>query len=166
MIDFQNGNVPVEHDYTHPERYNKGLIAAKPSEPDIDECNLGTVPEEFGEDYQIYCNSDKDVKTVLCWACGWSAYEQTTSCYGPRIKIMHARDNIGIWSIGSKWLIRDQPNDRTLGAEYMTWKFLQEQPGLTIPLVKMQLLSDPKDPIQFTLMSRRRAHSSRQFGTR
>lgn len=152
MIDWGTGNVPVEHDYTHPERHFKGLVATKPFKNHRNVHNYGRYGEYFDKDYKLYAPGETD--TVLCWACGWTAYEQTTSAYGPRIRIMHARDNMGLWSIGSKWLIRDQPNDHSLGADYMTWKFLQEQPGLTIPLVKMQLLSDPKDPIQFTLMSR------------
>ncbi|KAH6672002.1 hypothetical protein B0J14DRAFT_618383 [Halenospora varia] len=94
----------------------------------------------------------------LCWACGWNTYHELNSTYGPRVKIFHARDNIGLWVIGSQWLVRDQPNDVTLGNDYMTQQFLRDQPaGLTssIPLIKeMRILSAPTDKIRFTLMSR------------
>ncbi|KAL6247147.1 hypothetical protein RBB50_005490 [Rhinocladiella similis] len=144
MINWETGNVPVEHDYTHPERQYKGLVPKNPA--------FDIYPEEFGTGYKTFHNTDGDKE--LCWACGWSYYEQVL-CYSPRVKIMHTRDNKGLWSLGTKWLIMDQPNDRTMGADYMTWKFLKEQPGLTIPLVeKMQRLSDPTDPVQFTLISR------------
>lgn len=92
----------------------------------------------------------------LCSACGWSSYDQTGS-YLPRVKIMHTRFNSGIWSLGPKWLVKDQPNDGGLGNDYMTWKFLHEQPDRShsIPLVKeMRRFTDPEDPIQFTLISR------------
>ncbi|OAG45446.1 hypothetical protein AYO21_00080 [Fonsecaea monophora] len=68
---------------------------------------------------------------------------------------MHARFNKGFWAIGSRWLLRDETNDHTRGNEYMTWKFLKEQPGLNIPLVEEMIpLSKPQDPLQFTLVSR------------
>jgi len=52
-------------------------------------------------------------------------------------------------------LVRDQPNDATLGNDYITQEFLRNQPSLDIPLIKeMQKLSAPADKIDLTLMSR------------
>ncbi|KAH0847630.1 hypothetical protein AYO21_02938 [Fonsecaea monophora] len=156
MLDWDNGNPVVEYDYTHPERHHKGLLPFKPLKNHRNCYNSGYYPGKIDGIYQRFVRGYSDEsKQELCSSCGWTAYDQTTSSYLSRIRIMHARFNMGLWSIGSKWLIRDQPNDRSTGAEYMTWKFLHEQPGLTIPLPKqMQLLSDPEDPIQFTLISR------------
>ncbi|KAF4626711.1 hypothetical protein G7Y89_g11449 [Cudoniella acicularis] len=90
----------------------------------------------------------------LCRSCGWNAYLQGTSSYVSRIRILHARDNIALWEMGSRWLIRAQPNNKSLGNDYMTYQFLCKQ-GVNIPLVKhMQRLSEPTDEIQFTLTSR------------
>lgn len=145
MIDWASGNVPVEHDYTHPERHFEGLVADS-RRPDEVRIPLEWIKQGF--------RSNFDETVLLCWACGWTAEDQAGS-YGPRIKMMHSRNNMGIWSIGTKWLILDQPNDPNMGADYMTWKFLKEQPGLTIPLLEtMQRLSEPNDPIQFTLVPR------------
>lgn len=61
----------------------------------------------------------------------------------------------GLMVNGPKWLVKDQPNDGALRNEYMTWKFLHEQPDHSIPLVKeMRRFADPEDPIQLTLISR------------
>ncbi|ETI19386.1 hypothetical protein G647_09219 [Cladophialophora carrionii CBS 160.54] len=63
--------------------------------------------------------------------------------------------NRGLWSLGTKWLVCDRPNDLTLGNDYMTWKFLHDHAGPDFPVVKeMRRLNDPKDPIQITLISR------------
>lgn len=68
---------------------------------------------------------------------------------------MHTRQNSGIWTIGTRWILRDEPNDRFLGNNYITLKFLHKQPDLTIPLPQeIHSLSQPTDPIYFTLESR------------
>jgi len=62
---------------------------------------------------------------------------------------------MGIWEIGSKWLVRDQPNDATAGNDFITQEFLRNQPNLSIPLIsEMRKLNSPSDKIDFTLMSR------------
>lgn len=97
----------------------------------------------------------KELYTPLCWACGWTPYTQLNTEYAPRIKIFHARRNMGLWSLGSRWLLRDQPNDGSMGNDEMTQQFLRAQPGLTVPLVaEMQNISHPTDDIQFTLIAR------------
>ncbi|OQU95969.1 hypothetical protein CLAIMM_02116 [Cladophialophora immunda] len=138
--DDENGNEPVEHDYTHPERHFANLA------PDI--CKEW---QETG--WRMFHHRHEPL--LLCWACGWSTQEQDTTGYSPRVRIMYARDNMGMWSIGSKWLIKDEPKHDWCGNDYLTWKFLKEQPGLDMPLVeKMIPLSDPQDSLQFTLISR------------
>lgn len=129
---------PVEFDITHPER----SFELAPNIPK-EWRELGWKTPSWGTPV-----------VELCPACGWTTYEQAFS-YLPRVRIFHTRENAGLWSLGSKWLLKDQPNDDTLGNEYMTWKFLHEQPGHSIPLVKeMRRLTDPEDPIQFTVISR------------
>lgn len=60
-----------------------------------------------------------------------------------------------MWEVGSRWLIRDQPNDETVGQDFDTQEFLRQQPGLDLPIVKeMRKLSAPTDKVQITLMSR------------
>jgi hypothetical protein len=136
----------INYDYTHPERHYKGLIL---SEYESDEINKQRKKQGI---LDMYCHHPNQ---ELCWSCGWSTYMELASSYGSRVKIMHVRENIGIWSIGSQWLLRDQPNDDTLGNDYMTQEFLRAQPGLTVPLIKeMRSLSGPTDKIHFTLMSR------------
>ncbi|TVY35264.1 hypothetical protein LOCC1_G008110 [Lachnellula occidentalis] len=134
----------MEYDYTHPERHHKGLVWAP----------NGKIPDELRPQREAMVHYDPEMHE-LCWACGWSSYNEITSSYGPRVKIFHTRDNIGMWAIGPKWLIRDQPNDGSLGNDYMTYQFLRNQPGLKIPLLdEMRSLSKPTDSIHFTLMSR------------
>lgn len=143
---FSMQSAPVQYDYTHPERHHKGLVFA----PD------GKVPPEARAQREgLLVQGCRYENEELCWACGWSADNELQSCYGPRVKIFHTRDNIGVWAIGSQWLLRDQPNDGSQGNEYMTQRFLRQQPNLTIPLVKeMHRLSQPTDQIHFTLFSR------------
>ncbi|KAL9616449.1 MAG: hypothetical protein Q9160_008680 [Pyrenula sp. 1 TL-2023] len=136
----------MDYDHTHPERHHPGLVFAP----------RGKLPDEVREQRKgLRQLGNRHNSVELCWACGWNAYHEINSGYAPRIKIFHTRNNIGIWAIGSQWLIRDQPNDATLGNDYMTQQFLRGQPALKIPLIKeMRLLSNPTDQIQFTLMSR------------
>jgi hypothetical protein len=139
--------------YAHPEIFYKDLIYAP---------NLIT-PDEFREERKrlreagtVYHGDLKEEK--LCWSCGWSAYDELTSSYGSRIRIFHTHGNIGIWEVGSRWMIRDQPNDASLGNDFITQEFLRNQPSLDIPLVKemrkLRLLSALMDKVDLTLMSR------------
>jgi hypothetical protein len=91
----------------------------------------------------------------LCWNCGWNTANEGDSSYGSRVRIIHSARNHGAWTIGTRWILRDQPNDRFLGNNYITLKFLHKQPGLDIPIPKeVRSLSQPTDPIYFTLESR------------
>ncbi|EXJ81933.1 hypothetical protein A1O1_08000 [Capronia coronata CBS 617.96] len=102
----------------------------------------------------FYCY-DQEYMKELCWACGWTTVNQEGTSYAPRLRVMHARGNMGIWAIGDRWVLRDETNDRWLGNNYMTLKFLQEQPGLTIPIPQgVRSLSEPSDSISLTLESR------------
>ena len=139
------------YDYAHPERFFKGdwtpILTWEDSIKDYNE------REKRGETNRI--NRDNE-HLELCHSCGWTAYDETMSCYASRIKIFHTNHSNGaLWSIGSEWIIRDQPNDATVGCDYITQQFLRAQPGITIPLVKeMRSLSARTDEIYLTLMSR------------
>jgi hypothetical protein len=96
---------------------------------------------------------------TLCWACGWTNYNQLHSPYSPRVKMHHTRQNMGLWDLGGQWVLRDEPNDASQSYDFMTQKFLRGQPGLdirpggSIPLVEDQIaLSKPDDLTTFTLM--------------
>lgn len=139
-----------DYDPAHPEQHHKGLeLATKDNAKEISDRRRKLGLLELGTDH-----GNKE----LCWACGWNTCNEINSRYGPRVKIFHTRDNKGLWAIGSQWLLRDEPNDETLGNDYMTQQFLRDQPaGVTcsIPLIKeMRVFSAPTDKIEFTLMSR------------
>jgi hypothetical protein len=52
-------------------------------------------------------------------------------------------------------MIRDEPNDESVGNDFKTQEFLRKQPGLDlIVLEKMIVLSKPTDKSLITLMSR------------
>ncbi|KUJ21281.1 uncharacterized protein LY89DRAFT_552705, partial [Mollisia scopiformis] len=94
-------------------------------------------------------------KEELCWSCGWTQYDELFASYGSRIRIRHTRGTLGIWDVGSRWMIRDQPNDASVGNDFMTQEFLRQQPGLKTPIIKeMRVLSEPTDKVVLTLMSR------------
>lgn len=138
MKTLSTGNeVPDDMDYTDPSRKYKNLEFFENRTPvHIGRCYLG--PDE-----------------ELCWACGWNTRNQKHSSYGSRVRVMHTRQNSGIWTIGTRWILRDEPNDRFLGNNYITLKFLHKQPNLTIPLPReIHSLSQATDPIYFTLESR------------
>ena len=138
MKTISMGNeVPDDMDYTDPTRKYKNL--------------------EFLENRNMsrFCFHYLGPDEELCWACGWNTRNQKYSSYGPRVRVMHTRQNGGIWTIGTRWILRDEPNDRFLGNNYITLKFLHKQPDLTIPLPKeIQSLSQTTDPIYLTLESR------------
>lgn len=138
-------------DCSHPEKIYEDLIWS----PD------GQIPADFGEKRKALPSTciegDRDIKgEKLCWSCGWSVYDELLSSYGSRVRIFHTRGNVGIWEVGSRWLIRDQPNDASLGNDFITQEFLRNHtPSLDIPLVKeMRKLSAPTDKVDITLMSR------------
>jgi serine/threonine protein kinase len=97
----------------------------------------------------------------LCWACGWTTVHQMRSSYNPRIKVVLTRENMGLWALGSKYLLKDFPNDGSSpGNDYVTHRFLQSQPNSSVPLLKeMQLLSKPTDKTYLLLMSRSESKS-------
>jgi hypothetical protein len=63
---------------------------------------------------------------------------------------------MGLWKIGSQWMIKDQPDDEKEGNDYMTQEFLRSHADTlkNVPLIKeMRRLSKPTDQIHYTLMS-------------
>ena len=137
-------------DYTHPENIYKDLIYS-PNNRISDE-----VQEKIKE---LKCMgtvyNSVDLGEELCWSCGWSVYNEITSSYGSRIRIIQTRGNTGIWEVGSRQLIRDKPNDASLRNDFISQEFLRNQPSLNIPLIKeMRKLSAPTDKVDLTLMSR------------
>ncbi|KAK0124183.1 hypothetical protein ONS95_009165 [Cadophora gregata] len=141
-------------DYSHPEKLYTGLVLVDPGmDPSkLEEIGLQRSPELKG---RFHNREEGEDEKELCWNCGWAVKNELLSSYGSRVRIVHTRRNIGIWQIGSKWMIRDQPNDHSLGNDFITQTFLRHQPGHSIPILKeMRLLSDPNDRVCLTLMSR------------
>ncbi|KAF2706951.1 kinase-like protein [Pleomassaria siparia CBS 279.74] len=70
---------------------------------------------------------------------------------------IYARSGGGLWHIGNEWFLWDRVNNGRLGNDFITHQFLRSHTIQNIPLVeKMQLISEPTDKVQFTLMSRTR----------
>ncbi|KIW15796.1 hypothetical protein PV08_05846 [Exophiala spinifera] len=140
MKTLSAGNeVPDDLDYTDPTRKYKNLEF-------LEHRNMWFFARHFD-------GPDRE----LCWSCGWNTRNQKYSFYGSRVRVMHTRANTGIWALGTRWILRDEPNDRYLGNNYMTLKFLHEQPGSkdSIPTPQeVRSLSKPGDPIYLTLESR------------
>ncbi|KAF2797756.1 hypothetical protein K505DRAFT_234787 [Melanomma pulvis-pyrius CBS 109.77] len=91
----------------------------------------------------------------LCRACGWTTYNEVTSCYIPRIRIFYTNPYAGLWALGQDWLVWDRLNDGALGQDFVTWQFLRSRNVQNIPLVKeMRQLNAPTDQVQLTLTSR------------
>lgn len=143
----------MDYELLNPEKYVKGLIYSP-----VPKGWRGQPPqirEALDAKKRIDSHPHPPPADPLCWACGWTAYWQIFTSYAPRVKIFHARANMGLWSLGDRWLLRDAPRDATAGNDYMTQQFLRAQPGLTVPLVeKMWNISEPSDNIQFTLISK------------
>jgi len=139
-------------DYTHPEKIYKDLTYEPHNDPDTSAKNY-EARKHLKTCFSLPFDYPRE-EEELCWNCGWSVYHEVYASYGSRIRIFHTRGNIGIWQLGSKWLVRDQPNDTSLGNDFITQEFLRNQ-GLDIPLVKeMRQLNAPTDKIALTLMSR------------
>ncbi|KAH7309358.1 kinase-like domain-containing protein [Rhexocercosporidium sp. MPI-PUGE-AT-0058] len=141
-------------DYNHPEKYYKGL-------PHRDLPPPNGLPMPTKEQLstlvgvKAYADTPEELQTELCRACGWKVLDEFSS-YDPRVKIFHTRANVGMWALGSEWILIDQKNNPdTLGNDFMTQDFLRNQSDCKIPLVKeMKCISKPTDKIKFTLMSR------------
>lgn len=93
---------------------------------------------------------------LLCRACGWTTYHELCSSYLPRLRMLHTRQNSGLWHMGNDWLIWDRPGDRSIETnDYMTYKFLRDKGTNDIPLVKdMYQFGKEGDEFIFTVMSR------------
>ncbi|TVY83318.1 hypothetical protein LSUE1_G004785, partial [Lachnellula suecica] len=144
-------NAIIREDYTHPENVYKDIICEpeKGLSPFVQAQRKGV--RLVGTEWKGVNHRDDE----LCWSCGWTVYDQMTSSYGSRIRILHTNGSTGIWAVGSRWLIRDKPNDTSLGSDFMTQEFLRNQPNLDIPLIKeMRKLSAPTDKVDIILMSR------------
>lgn len=144
------------YDPRHPERLVPYLIwgpsGKNPAGYDALRAEQGQPPTE-----SFYLEHRGGKEYCLCWACGWTERHQIFSSYSPRVKIMHARENMGLWDIGGQWVLRDQPNDASAGNDLMTQRFLRAQSGHTIPLVSDIIeLNRPSDTVQLTLMRRAR----------
>jgi hypothetical protein len=104
------------------------------------------------KDAQVYLRGTND---LLCRACGWTAYNELTSSYLPRVRICHTRDNSGLWNMGVDWMIWDRKTGTNVGNDYMTFRFLREQGTKNIPLVKeMHQYGNAEDQFNFTVLSR------------
>lgn len=136
-------------DYTHPEKIYPGLVYR-------DENVKGEEFFKLHPEYRFKFPLDRAIlDKEICVSCGWKVSDQVWSSYGSRVRMLYTRRNIGVWEVGSRWLIRDQPNDATLGNDFITQEFLRHQPNLNIPLIKeMRRLSAPTDKVHITLMSR------------
>jgi hypothetical protein len=143
--------------FTHPEKFYPGLIWAPNS----------NTPEWASKNrLDIDPISANDSHRELCWSCSWTTHNQTGSSYASRIRILQTRANSGMWALGSKLILKDFPNDGcSPGNDYMTQKFLRNQPGLTIPLLReIRLLSQPTDKTYLLLMSRAEGRRFLMFG--
>lgn len=89
---------------------------------------------------------------LLCHNCNWNADHERWA-YTSRVKVHHTKRNAAIWNIGTKWMLRDEPNDYTLANDVDALEFLNSK-STTIPIPKIIRLSDPTDTFQFTLMER------------
>jgi hypothetical protein len=142
-MDFNFAEHLKHFDYTHPEKSVPGLKWSESGECDLSWFD-GTPPN--------HCVADPEI--ILCRGCGWKTENQMCG-YDPRIKVLRTRQNQGLWRIGSDWLLRDTPNDYTMGNDVATQEYIRSLPDLKIPLIKdMIRLNDAKDPIQMTLMRR------------
>jgi hypothetical protein len=92
---------------------------------------------------------------VLCRACGWTAYNECTSSYLPRLRVFHTRANSGLWVMGNDYVMWDRIRTPRTQNDYMTVKFLQERGTRHIPLVEeMYRFGKDDSEFQFTIMSR------------
>ncbi|KAF2231093.1 kinase-like protein [Viridothelium virens] len=134
----------MDYDYTHPERHITGLV--------LDRSRNRSIRSKDGGDFPTLRNPDPP--ETLCWACGWTTSDQIYSGYNPRIKILYTRGNVGLWKIGREWILRDQPNDSTLGNDYITQEYLRNAPNVKVPVLEcMMILGDPQAQVRLTLMT-------------
>ncbi|KAH7085811.1 kinase-like domain-containing protein [Paraphoma chrysanthemicola] len=90
----------------------------------------------------------------LCRACGWSYKHELCSSYLPRLRVQHAQENKGLWTMGNDWMVWDRAEEDS-GNDFMTHQFLQMQGAKNIPLVKRMVeFKDENGRYNFTVMSR------------
>ncbi|KAJ9630389.1 hypothetical protein H2204_008454 [Knufia peltigerae] len=162
LVDYESGNPPIKYDYRRPDLQYKNVRPGQrfegarnpPGTAPGCRCLASTCKTEeecpFRADESFLKTFSRE--NELCWACGWTIGCQSRS-YSPRLKIMHVRYNIGLWDLGSHWVLRDYPDDGTAGNGYMTHVYLREHLGRKIPIVEEMRLF-PAPPINFTVESR------------
>jgi aminoglycoside phosphotransferase len=90
---------------------------------------------------------------MLCHKCGWDEVAQTTSSYTSRVKAHQTKRNTALWSIGTKWILRDEPNDGTLSNEIEALEYLHSK-AAEVPTPRIIRLGDSTDTFQFSLTAR------------
>ncbi|KAF1918312.1 kinase-like domain-containing protein [Ampelomyces quisqualis] len=115
----------------------------------------GVLSVEEKEKLQKVTHDLRGTEDVLCRACGWNKYHELCTSYTPRVRILHTKQNSGLWFLGNDWLLWDRKTSKTTGNDYLVHKFLKEQGSQDIPLVKeMHHFGEAGDTFQFTVMSR------------
>jgi hypothetical protein len=94
-------------DYQHPEQYYDGWITPEEHFRILDEEKASSLDVKLRRRHLPFDAEDQD--TELCYNCGLTVGQLVYTGYCSRLRVQHTRDNQAIWSLGSKWLLRDQP---------------------------------------------------------
>lgn len=76
--------------------------------------------------------SEKEEPDILCENCLWNIDAQVKSQYISHVHVCYTGTTRGLWTVGSKWLLKDQPL-RGSGYDAVSVEYLRKR--TTIPLV-------------------------------
>lgn len=99
-------NHTMERDYKHPERHIEGMVffpkKQLPSERSKSQVDILN---------QVKCKivSAEDLETELCRSCGWNVKHECHSSYVSRLRVMHTKDNKGMWSLVCSFHMQTHP---------------------------------------------------------
>lgn len=71
--------------------------------------------------------------TDPCPACSWTSERQRCCSYESRIKLFYEASDRGVWSLGSKLVLKDRGPNSFPTCEVQTTQFVQEKTSITVP---------------------------------
>ncbi|KAI1839556.1 hypothetical protein JX266_014232 [Neoarthrinium moseri] len=89
---------------------------------------------------------------VPCTACGWTTRCQESCNYNSHVKLFYGVSDRGVWSIGTKWIVKERSNNSPPNFEAQNIRFLQSNTTIPVPTILDE--SSETDESHIILMKR------------
>lgn len=77
-----------------------------------------------------------------CTACSWTPFLQNACSYDSNVKLIEGASDQGVWSIGSKLILKERGNRCANGIETRNIRFLKENTSIPVPTILTEWRED------------------------